>query len=211
MQHSHVSCSTRSISMRNSLAWPRAPRGSLAIRALLSLTLLSMLSACVATWGNAPAGTIASKDGSYRFVAPAGWLLLQQDGNSIMSLDGPMLHTLSIEHIALDKAFPKTERKLTATQLPAEIIDYYIAELGKEVGDLPITVLSRAPARIAGRNGFEVALELKNGDGLTIAIHAIGFVDESGYYVTEHRSPRLHYAQRDAETFKALVASMSRT
>ena len=67
--------------------------------------------------------------------------------------------------------------------------------------------MSNKPAKVGGKQAFELVMQYKNQDGLRIQIMSYGFVDKTGFYTINFRAPYLYYYDRDYKEFKKLVSS----
>jgi hypothetical protein len=191
---------------------------------------LSMLLALVGGCAPVPYWTLTDdangvlKSTSFEMTVPAGWtrtttadtwekvtvddkaqtLLLEQ---ATTSRDGVGIHAITVTRRYPDTAFPTIKKKSSAKMLPLEAADLYVSELRKRSGLERLKVLSNKPAQIDGKQGFELAMEFKNDDGLRIRIVSNGFVDKTGFYTINYRAPVLYFYDRDYNDYAKLVRS----
>src|SRR5882724_4141807 len=191
---------------------------------------LSMLLALVGGCAPVPYWTLTDdangvlKSTSFEMTVPAGWtrtttadtwekvtvddkaqtLLLEQ---ATASRDGVGIHAITVTRRYPDTAFPTIKKKSSAKMLPLEAADLYVSELRKRNGLERLKVLSNKPAQIDGKQGFELAMEFKNDDGLRIRIVSNGFVDKTGFYTINYRAPVLYFYDRDYNDYAKLVRS----
>ena len=121
--------------------------------------------------------------------------------------DGTGLHAITITRRYPDTAFPTIKKKSAASMLAPEVADLYVSELRKRTGLERLKVLSNKPARVDGKQGFQLVMEFKDDDGLRIEIMTYGFVDKTGFYTITYRAPHLYYYDRDFKVFTNLVGS----
>jgi len=121
--------------------------------------------------------------------------------------DGTGLHAITIARRYPDTAFPTIKKKSSANMLAPEVADLYVSELRKRTGLERLTVLSNKPARVDGKQGFQLVMQFKNDEGLRIQILTYGFVDKTGFYTISYRAPYLYYYDRDLKVFTNLVGS----
>ena len=169
-----------------------------------------------------------AKSKSFEFNVAAGWMRTTEartyeqvmiDGETQMMLyesmqltrDGLALHAVTVTRRYPDNAFPTLKKKSRETMLPLEAADLYVSELKKRSGLEKLVVLSNKPARIGGKNGFQLVLQHKNDDGLRINIMTHGFVDRTGLYTVSYRAPALYFYERDMKDYMNLVASWRQT
>jgi hypothetical protein len=161
---------------------------------------------------------------SFEMTAPTGWtrtttadtweqvtvddkvetLLLEQ---VTASRDGVGIQAITVTRRYPDTAFPTIKKKSSAKMLPLEAADLYVSELRKRNGLERLKVLSNKPAKINGKQGFELVMEFKNDDGLRIRIVSNGFVDKTGFYTLNYRAPVLYFYERDYDDYAKLVRS----
>jgi hypothetical protein len=191
---------------------------------------LSMLLALVGGCAPVPYWTLTDdangvlKSTSFEMTVPAGWtrtttadtwekvtvddkaqtLLLEQ---ATASRDGVGIQAITVTRRYPDTAFPTIKKKSNAKMLPLEAADLYVSELRKRNGLERLKVLSNKPAQIDGKQGFELAMEFKNDDGLRIRIVSNGFVDKTGFYTINYRAPVLYFYDRDYNDYTKLVRS----
>ncbi|MEJ2574463.1 MAG: hypothetical protein P8164_12880 [Gammaproteobacteria bacterium] len=161
---------------------------------------------------------------SFKMIVPEGWNrsttadtydYVTIDGKDVpvllermvASRDGFGINAISVTRRYPDTAFPAIKKKSTANMLPNEAADLYVSDLRKRSGLERLKVLSNKPARVAGKPGFEVAMQFKNDDGLRIRIVSHGFVDKTGLYTINYRAPYLYYYKRDYGAYIKVVHS----
>jgi hypothetical protein len=151
-----------------------------------------------------------AKSKSFEFNVAGGWMRTTEarayervdiDGKTQTMLyesmqltrDGVPLHAVTVTRRYPDNAFPTLKKKSSETMLPPEAADLYVSELKKRSGLEKLVVLSNKPARIDGKNGFQLVLQHKDDDGLRINIMTHGFVDKTGLYTVSYRVPALYF------------------
>jgi hypothetical protein len=190
------------------------------------LVLVSALSAC----GPAPYWTLAddtsksARSKSFEMIVPEGWnrttVAEKFERHSIgggawfrniplermtTSRDGWAIQAITATRRNLETAFPNIDKKATATMLPGEAADLYVADLRKSSGLERLKVLNNIPATVNNKPGFQLVMEYKNDDGLRIRIATHGFVDKTGFYTISYRAPVLYYYARDYADYAKLV------
>jgi hypothetical protein len=154
-------------------------------------------------------------DGWVRITEPRTWDRVDIDGEPrtilmegmTITRDGTGLHAINVTRRYPDTAFPTIKKKSTANMLAPEAADLYVSELRKRSGLERLAVLSNKPARVDGKQGFQLVMQYKNDDGLRIQIMTYGFVDKTGFYTVTYRAPYLYYYDRDFKVFTNLVGS----
>lgn len=158
-------------------------------------------------------------DGWVRTTEARTWDRLEIDGKQQTILlesmsvtrDGTNLHAITVTRRYADTAFPTLKRKSMPNMLAPEAADLYVAELRKRTGLERLQVLSNKPARVGGKQGFQLLMQFKNDDGLRVEILTYGFVDKTGFYTITYRAPALYYYDRDVKVFNGVVNSFRQT
>lgn len=154
-------------------------------------------------------------EGWVRTTEPDTWERIEIDGeiqtilleSMAATYDGLGIHGVNVTRRYPDTAFPTIKKKSSANMLPLEAADLYVSELRKRSGLERLKVISNKPAKVGGKQAFELVLQYKNDDGLRIRIMSYGFVDKTGFYTINYRAPYLYYYDRDYKEFKKLVNS----
>jgi hypothetical protein len=194
------------------------------IFALISLILLTSGCAQTSYWTLTDDVNSVVKSNSFQMTVPEGWVRTTQadtwerieiDGEPrtilleamTVTRDGTGIHAITVTRRYADNAFPTIKKKSVATMMPLEAADLYIAELRKRSGLERLKVLSNKPAKVDGKQAFQLVMQYRNEDGLRIRIMSFGFVDKTGFYTINYRAPYLHYYERDHKEFTELVHS----
>jgi len=154
-------------------------------------------------------------EGWVRTTQPETWERIEIDGelqtilieSMAVTYDGLGIHGINVTRRYPDTAFPTIKKKSSGNMLPLEAADLYVSELRKRSGLERLKVLSNKPAKVGGKQAFELVMQYKNEDGLRIQIMSYGFVDKTGFYTINYRAPYLYYYDRDYKEFKKLVSS----
>lgn len=196
----------------------------------LVLLAAAALAGCAQTpyWTLTDDANRVARSKSFEFSVAGGWMRTTEarayeqvdiDGKTQTMLyesmqltrDGVPLHAITVTRRYPDNAFPTLKKRSSETMLPPEAAELYVSELKKRSGLEKLVVLSNKPARIDGRNGFQLVLQHKDEDGLRINIMTHGFVDRTGLYTVSYRAPALHFYERDMKDYVSLVASWRQT
>jgi hypothetical protein len=181
---------------------------SKSINLVLLLTLL--LAGCVGTWSRIDGTTVNYQDEHYRVSLPVGWLQIKSNDSLVLSKDGILVQTISIQFKEHAKAFEKLKQASTPDMLPSELAQLSIAEFKASQDDsLPsLEVIANKPVKMAGIVGFDVQLLYKTDTGLRMGMLMRGVVDDKGYYLVKYNAPMLHYFDRDRAVYEALTESL---
>lgn len=190
------------------------------------MALVSLTSGCAqrAYWTLTDDMNRVAKSNSFQMSVPERWVRTTQadtwerldiDGelqtilleSMVVTRDGTGIHSINVTRRYPDTAFPTIKKKSTANMLPLEAADLYVSELRKRSGLERLKVLKNKPAKIDGKQAFELVMQYKNEDGLRIRIISYGFVDKTGFYTINYRAPYLYYFDRDYKEFTRLVLS----
>lgn len=194
------------------------------ILVLMTLALLTSGCAQTAYWTLTDDMNRVAKSNSFQMMVPEGWVrttkadtwervAIDGDAKTILlesmavTRDGTGIHSINITRRYPDTAFPTIKKKSRANMLPLEVADLYVSELRKRSGLERLKVLSNKPAKVNGKQAFQLVMQYKNDDGLRIRVVSYGFVDKTGFYTINYRAPYLYYYKRDYKKFAKLVRS----
>lgn len=179
-------------------------------RILLSyLLVITFLVAGCAAWVRVEQPLTESPDKSFTVELPVGWMRANLVLNGItVTRDGLGLQSITAMKLAHDKAFPTIKKTSSAEMLPTELAELQLAELKIQDDMSNLEVISKKPARIAGRDAFRLHVRVKNKKGLAVDQVTYGFTDNSGLYLLNFDAPRLHYFERDLPAFEQTVKSL---
>lgn len=188
--------------------------------------ILLLLTGCAQTpyWTMTDDMNRVAKSDSFEMTVPEGWVRttepntwerVEVDGEMQTNLlesmsvtrDGLGIHAITVTRRYPETAFPTIKKKSTRNMLPLEAADLYVSELRKRTGLERLQVLSNKPAKVGGKQAFQLLMQYKNDDGLRIRIMSYGFVDKTGFYTINYRAPYLYYYDRDYRDFNKLVSS----
>lgn len=173
---------------------------------IIAIIMLN-LTACV-TWSRIKTPQMNGPQGRYHVTVPMCWIhaAFIKDGICI-SKDGPSMNWIEVKHIQKNQGFPLTKVIMREDHLITEVAEYYLAELKEKYKGVTVNHLITEPARIEGRTGFKVHLELINEKGLIFDVLAYGLMDDTDFYQLLYRAPRIYYFEKEIEAFEQLVAS----
>jgi hypothetical protein len=197
------------------------------MRNIFTLIVVAILtSGCATTsyWTMTDDMNRVAQSNSFQMSVPEGWVRsaeadtweqveIDNELHTILlesmtvTRDGTSLHAITVTRRYADNAFPTLKKKSTASMLPVEVADLYVAELRKRNGLERLEILSNKPAQVDGKQGFQLVLQYRNDDGLRVRVESYGFVDKTGFYTINYRAPYLYYYDRDRNAFTELVQS----
>ena len=176
------------------------------------LVLLAMtLSACVTTWTRLANPRMTGPEGSYHVTAPACWIHAAGITDKIcISKDGPSLNWVEVSHFKRSAGFPLTQVNLNGTYLISEVAEYYLTELKTRYQNVTVEHISTEPANIDGTAGFRMRLEVVLPSGLVFDILSYGMMDDDNFYQLMYKAPRIHYFEKELDTFEDFVNTFKR-
>jgi hypothetical protein len=194
------------------------------VLALIGIIMLTSGCTQTAYWTLTDDVNSVAKSNSFQMTVPEGWVRTTQadtwerieiDGETrtilleamTVTRDGTGIHAITVTRRYADNAFPTIKKKSVGTMMPLEASDLYVSELRKRSGLERLKVLSNKPAKVDGKQAFQLVMQYRNDDGLRIRIMSYGFVDKTGFYTINYRAPYLHYYERDHKEFSELVHS----
>ena len=180
------------------------------VRLLIIGTVVSMLHGCVA-WTRVEQPRTQGPGGHYTVDLPDGWMRASFRGDRILiTRDGFGLQVIEVIRVDHDKAFSQIEKASSPDMLPSELAELTLADARAEATTEHLQVVSNEPVVIGGRPGFRLQFEFKNPRSLRYERVTYGMAAEDGYYRITYQAPRLHYFERDLNTFESIVHSFRR-
>ena len=193
-------------------------------RRVLALALVFLAAGCIPVWTLVDANSRIAENDAFSVEMPTGWMWARYRGQRYdvlrdgryqplyvdrvwITRDGGNLEFIDAVRFNYEDAFPYIKKEYKAGMLPSEAAELYIANL-KNAGLDNMTVVQNTPKRIAGRNGFELHIQYKNGKGLQFERIADAFGDKTGFYVVTYQAPNLYYYPLYRDTYYRVVASL---
>ena len=139
---------------------------------------------------------------------PVGWLAFASGKRLFISREGPFAHGVYVEKKTLANAFRRTKAPVTANTLITNMVDYYTAEVKKELEGLKVNVESTEFAKLSGKSGAKAHYSYATSDGLMIDLICYFTVHEGHFYEIVYKTPRLHLLERDQELVEDFIASI---
>lgn len=175
---------------------------------LLGIVLVISLTSGCTFWTHIKKPERKTYNNAISVVMPLNWVFgdFYKKG-LLVTKDGPGVQVIIASHYEFDKAFPKIKKVPTASTLPAELAEMYVAELKTIKATQNVEVVSNKPAVLLGQPGFRLHLRFKDDYGLRIERLVYGMADKSGVYVIHYQAPTLTFFKRDLPVFENLVAT----
>lgn len=178
---------------------------------LLGMVLAITLTSGCAIWTHVKKPERKAYQGAFSIMLPAGWVHGNFYNKGILvTKDGPQVQVIIASHTTFENAFKKIKKAPTASTLPSELAEMYIAEIKTIKSMQSIEVVSNQPANLLGMPAFRLHLKYKDEYGLRIERLVYGTVDKSGVYLLHYEAPTLTYFQRDLPVFERLVTSINK-
>ncbi|WP_221029526.1 hypothetical protein [Actomonas aquatica] len=180
------------------------------VRRILTLLLVAssllLFSGCE-FWTLGGAVYTAPKN-AFTVRVPAGWSSTTGLRNDLlMTRDGALLQTITINAAELKKALPYTERELSPQLTSYELAETIAGDLRSDPNRIGFSVLTNEPATIDGHRGFKLTVTYLSESNLRLQETRYGFVAGDELWTLALRAPQRHYHSRDLPVFEAVVQS----
>lgn len=186
-------------------------------RALALAAGLAFSAPSLAAWKAVVDGTpFVHASSGYSIQYPSGWRWIKMPfgDETIASLDGPGLQTISVDFRKHKKAFRALNQDSTPEMVPQELAQKLIAEATQARSLQNVEVLSDEPTTLAGRPGFRVMVTYRtpvDAGSLRYREIVVGANSPQGIFIVSYRAPVLHYFDRDVPAFEKTLASFAIT
>jgi hypothetical protein len=167
--------------------------------------LLLLMTAC-ASWLPV-AGPYESPSHRFTVVLPEKWMKLRTERDVLLSKDGPFLQYVLIQERPIDRPFGHTRKTLRRDMLPHEAAGLIVDEISSDRAVYDFQVLENRPARIHGRNGFELLFTHRNRDGLSFKTRYCGVIAGHWFYAVRYSAAERYYFDKDISTFERILGS----
>jgi hypothetical protein len=154
---------------------------------------------------------ISPMQGGFRIQPPAGWRI-SDDGDTIRATrDGRALNEMKIELRSHNHAFPSTGQQTTKKASPAQLAEWFIADLQKQDRDELQIIDVSDEEQLAGRPAFRVHFSFRLPTvvgGARIELVAIGAAVPFGLLVAQLHAPQLGYFSKVLPAFEESVRTI---
>jgi hypothetical protein len=155
---------------------------------------------------------VSPMQGEFRLVPPAGWRTTDDVNMIRATRDGRALNEMKIELRSHDQAFPASGQQTTKTSSPAQLAEWFIADLRKQDrDDLQIIDVSDGE-QLAGRPAFRVRFSYRLPavvGAARIEIVAIGAAVPRGLLIAQLDAPQLGYFAKVLPAFEESVGTIA--
>jgi len=178
------------------------------IRSFTLLVALAIfpLTGCI-SWVEVKEPDFKAPNNAYTLQAPVGWMRISNNNFTLITRDSPYIQAIEINKFTHKNAFSQTGVTINENTLVTELAEYYIANYKAVNSGASINHLETKPAKIDGNSAFRLHLEHINSRGLIFDVIIYGFTDKSNFYHLLYRAPRIHYFEKDLQTFETVVQS----
>lgn len=155
---------------------------------------------------------VSPMQGEFRLVPPAGWRT-SDDVNMIRATrDGRALNEMKIELRSHDQAFPASGQQTRKTSSPAQLAEWFIADLRKQDRDALQIIDVSDGEQLAGRPAFRVHFSYRLPavvGGARIELVAIGAAVPRGLLIAKLDAPQLGYFAKVLPAFEESVRTIA--
>lgn len=183
-------------------------------KSYIGIALIALLAQGCVTWQLAKPTPFVNSSAKYSIQLPAQWKHISTPQALVVSLYGPQLHSIRIEHKKHKQAFRSQKKDSNPDMAPQELADAVIAELKAQPGADAYEVLKIEPALLGGVPGFRAELASKRtfqGDAIRFQHVVYGAVNAEGLYVIYYEGPVIHYFAKFLPDFERAAKSFAFT
>ncbi len=174
-------------------------------RFLFVLLPLFFVSAC-APWVQV-GGLYTSDSHEFTVELPEGWMKLRQSEQLLITRDGILLQTITVENLGVAHEFKNTKKKLSKGMLPQEVSEVILDNISADPQLTSFEIIESAPARIGEQQGFKAVFWYGTKGGLKYKSVYFGALDGDRFFGLRYTAARRHYFDKDADTFDKVVKS----
>lgn len=175
------------------------------MRKLLILFLIIFVSSC-APWVQV-GGLYESGEDNFKIELPKGWMQSRQSKELLITRDGILLQTISIERLDIKHEFKNTKKKLAKGMLPEEASEVILDNISSAPEIAGFEIIESAPAKIGGMSGFKAVFKYNTKGGLRYKSIYYGFMDGEVIYGIRYIAAQRYYFDKDLNTFDKVVNS----
>jgi hypothetical protein len=155
---------------------------------------------------------VSPMQGEFRLVPPAGWRTTDDVNMIRATRDGRALNEMKVELRSHDRAFPASGQQTTKSSSPAQLAEWFIADLRKQGrDDLQIIDVSDGEL-LAGRPAFRVHFSYRLpavAGAARIELVAIGAAVPRGLLVAQLDAPQLGFFAKVLPAFEESVGTIA--
>lgn len=172
------------------------------------IAALLLLTACTppAFWLRTQ-GPLTMEQLNFSADLPDGWMRMNRNEFFLMTRDGTLLQTITVNRAKVGDPFRFTKKKLEKGMLPQEAAEVVADDMASNQAFRNFTLMENHPATVDGRQGFRIVYTHMNRDGLKLKVAVCGFIDGDWYYELRYYAAERYYFDKDLQTFDRFVAS----
>ena len=170
--------------------------------------LLLLVTAACAPWVRVGGG-YQHAEKNFSVDLPDGWMRFNNVQYLLVTRDGILLQTISIDRMKVTDSLKHTKKKLALDMLPQEAAEVIADNMNSDTNISDFILLENSPTTIAGRAGFKLVYTYKNKDGLLFKSVYCGFISEDWFYDLRYTAPARYYFDKDLGTFEKVLNSFA--
>ncbi len=174
---------------------------------VLFLSVLLLNGCAMVPWVKAPTGEY--KDGARKFTAqlPQDWMRYTRAQYFIMTRDGIVLDSVTVERRKIDEPLAFTKKKFTKSMLINEIADVEIDDYKSGENIFKFNVVSNEPVKIANQDGFRLEYTYETSSGLIKQGIHYGFLYDGMVYRIMYDAAQQYYYKQNLGVFEKFLES----
>lgn len=143
-------------------------------------------------------------------VIPTGWMRLNNENYLLLTRDGTLLQSISVNRKAVNSPFQYTKKKLAKGMLPHEVADVIVDNMSSNQATQNFILQENTPATIAGEPGFKLVYGYRNRDGVKQKAIFYGFLFNEWFYEIRYHAAERYYFQKDIKAFEQFMAEFGK-
>src|SRR3990170_99189 len=153
---------------------------------IISLLLLTSCVPAPAVWVQEK-GQQTMAPLNFSVQIPEGWVKMNKGEFLLITRDGMLLQTISIDRMAINSPLKYTKKKLEKGMLPQEVAAIIIDNItSSQIQNYELK--ENTPATLDGQEGFKIIYSYKSSDGVKQKAALYGFLYGEWFYEIRYRA-----------------------
>ena len=167
------------------------------------MVMAVLLVACAHMGNTQPAMTCS-------VAIPEGWKQIPTDEPILfITKDGGYKQFTLVQERPLSKPFQFTQRTIDKGMVPQQAAEVVVREIVSDQNIRNFSLLENAPAKIAGRDGFQLTFIYTDEDGFLFKTVYYGFINGDLFYSIRYGATKDEYFDKDLKTFEGILKSFN--
>jgi hypothetical protein len=167
------------------------------------MVMAVLLVACAHMGNSQPAMTCS-------VAIPEGWKQIPTDEPILfITKDGGYKQFTLVQERPLNKPFQFTQRTIDKGMVPQQAAEVVVREIVSDQNIRNFSLLENVPAKIAGRDGFQLTFIYTDEDGFLFKTIYYGFINGDLFYSIRYGATKDEYFDKDLKTFEGILKSFN--